>query len=51
MKEENKMLRNQIAQLRNEKPQSAEQQLERTMGDVQSLQRKVDLRKADNSKK
>lgn len=51
MKEENKTLRNQIAQIRNEKPQSTEKQLEKTMSDVQLLQRKYDLLKADNAKK
>uniref|UniRef100_A0A7S1ME71 ODAD1 central coiled coil region domain-containing protein n=1 Tax=Alexandrium catenella TaxID=2925 RepID=A0A7S1ME71_ALECA len=51
MKDENKTLRNQIAQLRNEKPQSTEKQLERTMSDVQLLQRKVDTLRAENTKK
>jgi len=51
MKDENKTLRTQIKTLRDEKPQSTEKQLERTMSDVQVLQRKVDLLKADNAKK
>uniref|UniRef100_A0A7S0AL36 ODAD1 central coiled coil region domain-containing protein n=1 Tax=Pyrodinium bahamense TaxID=73915 RepID=A0A7S0AL36_9DINO len=51
MKEENKTLRNSIAHLRNEKPQSTEKQLEKTMSDVQILQRKVDVLRAENTKK
>lgn len=51
MKEENKTLRENIAKLRNDKPQSTEKQLERTMSEVQGLQRKVDTLKADNAKK
>lgn len=51
MKEENKTLRNQIAQLRNEKPQSMEKQLETTMSEVQKLQRQYDSLKSENLKK
>mmetsp|Transcript_55754 Transcript_55754/g.129850 ORF Transcript_55754/g.129850 Transcript_55754/m.129850 type:complete len:533 (-) Transcript_55754:122-1720(-) len=51
MNEENKALRGQIAQLRNEKPQSTEKQLEKTMSEVQILQRKVDALKAENLKR
>mmetsp|Transcript_6282 Transcript_6282/g.15054 ORF Transcript_6282/g.15054 Transcript_6282/m.15054 type:complete len:536 (+) Transcript_6282:95-1702(+) len=51
MKEENKHLRTQIANLRNEKPQSTEKQLEEKMTEVQSLQRRFDLLKNENAKK
>mmetsp|Transcript_86202 Transcript_86202/g.192761 ORF Transcript_86202/g.192761 Transcript_86202/m.192761 type:complete len:533 (-) Transcript_86202:36-1634(-) len=51
MKDENKSLRNQISTLRNEKPESTEQQIEKTMSDVQMLQRKLDGLKAESSKK
>jgi len=51
MKEENKLLRQQIAQLRNEKPQSTEKQLENKMQEVQVLQRKYDTLKSENNKK
>jgi len=51
MKEENKILRSQIAQLRNEKPQSIDKQLDDKMNEVQTLQRKYDSLKADNGKK
>lgn len=51
MKEENKTLRGQIAQLRNEKPQSVDKQLEKTQSDVQAMLRKYDLLKAENAKK
>jgi len=51
LKEENKKLRAEIGNLREEKPQSVEQQLERTMSEVQALQRKYDSKKASNDKK
>jgi len=51
MKEENKMLRQQIAQLRNEKPQSVDKQLDEKMNEVQILQRRYDSIKAENNKK
>merc|ERR1711972_596791 len=51
MKEENKMLRQQIAQLRNEKPQSIEKQLDELMNKVQKKQREYDAIKAENNKK
>mmetsp|Transcript_123119 Transcript_123119/g.226850 ORF Transcript_123119/g.226850 Transcript_123119/m.226850 type:complete len:536 (-) Transcript_123119:145-1752(-) len=51
MKEENKMLRQQIAQLRNDKPVSTEKQLEDRMSEVQTKQRQYDALKADNTKK
>jgi hypothetical protein len=51
MKEENKMLRSNIANLRNEKPQSVDKQLEEKVNEVQTLQRRVDSLKADNSRK
>mmetsp|Transcript_7468 Transcript_7468/g.17091 ORF Transcript_7468/g.17091 Transcript_7468/m.17091 type:complete len:531 (-) Transcript_7468:271-1863(-) len=51
MKDENKILRNQIAQLRNEKPMSTEKTLEKSMSEVQVLQRKVDMIRAENTKK
>jgi len=51
MKEENKNLRSQISQLRNEKPQSTEKQLDEKMSEVQLLQRKFDMLKADTEKK
>jgi hypothetical protein len=51
MKEENKMLRQQIAQLRNEKPQSIDKMLEDKMNEVQTLQRRYDAIKAENIKK
>merc|ERR550534_2451836 len=51
MKEENKTLRNEIAKLRSEKPQSVEQQLERAMSELQGMQRKYDSVKASNDKK
>jgi hypothetical protein len=51
MKEESKMLRTQIATLRNEKPQSIDKQLEQKMNEVQTLQRRYDALKAENSKK
>jgi len=51
MKEENKMLRTQIATLRNEKPQSVDKQLDQKMNEVQTLQRRYDALKADNIKK
>merc|ERR1719437_2290 len=51
MKEENKKLRTSIADMRLEKPHSTEQQLEKTMSDVQALQRKYDTLRSDNTKK
>jgi len=51
MKEENKSLRKSIADLRDEKPQSIEKDLEDKMHEVQNLQRRYDLLKADNGKK
>merc|ERR1719359_1887445 len=48
MKEENKLLRAQIAQLRNEKPQSLDKQLEDKENEVMLLQRKCDAIKAAN---
>mmetsp|Transcript_86827 Transcript_86827/g.250823 ORF Transcript_86827/g.250823 Transcript_86827/m.250823 type:complete len:533 (+) Transcript_86827:104-1702(+) len=51
LKEENKNLRVEITKLREEKPQTVEQQLERTMSEVQGLQRKFDSKKAANDKK
>merc|ERR1719253_2227165 len=51
MKEENKNLRTSIANMRLEKPHSTEQQVEKTMAEVQSLQRKYDSIKSDNTKK
>mmetsp|Transcript_96821 Transcript_96821/g.172273 ORF Transcript_96821/g.172273 Transcript_96821/m.172273 type:complete len:528 (-) Transcript_96821:107-1690(-) len=51
MKEENKTLRSQIAQIRDEKPPSLAKDLEDTMGDVQNLQRRCDLLKNENKKK
>jgi len=51
MKEENKMLRTQIATLRNEKPQSVDKMLDQKMNEVQTLQRRYDALVADNTKK
>mmetsp|Transcript_28795 Transcript_28795/g.83322 ORF Transcript_28795/g.83322 Transcript_28795/m.83322 type:complete len:531 (+) Transcript_28795:99-1691(+) len=51
MKLENKALRAEIAKLHEEKPQTVEQQLERTMSEVQSLQRKLDSLRAANEKR
>ncbi|CAJ1344050.1 unnamed protein product [Effrenium voratum] len=51
MKDENKTLRNQIASLRDEKPQSLEKILEATMHEVQQMQRRYDLLKNENNKK
>mmetsp|Transcript_24512 Transcript_24512/g.54552 ORF Transcript_24512/g.54552 Transcript_24512/m.54552 type:complete len:532 (+) Transcript_24512:51-1646(+) len=51
MKEENKAIRSQIAQIRDEKPQSTEQQLAERMSEVQGLQRKLDQLRAENMKK
>jgi hypothetical protein len=51
MKEENKMLRGNIANLRNEKPKSVDKELEAKVGEVQTLQRKVDSLKAENNRK
>jgi len=51
MKEENKVLRQQIAQLRNEKPKSVDKELDDKMGEVQILQRKYDSIKAANISK
>jgi len=51
MKVENKLLREQIAQLRNEKPQSLDKQLDMKMSDVQTLQRQYDALHAENLKK
>jgi hypothetical protein len=51
MKEENKNLRANIASIRQEKPHSTEQQLEKTMSEVQTLQRKYDTLKAENIKR
>jgi len=51
MKEENKTLRNQIAEIRIEKPESLEKSLEKTMTEVQNLQRRIDLLKNENNKK
>merc|ERR1711879_1070241 len=48
---ENKILRQQIAQLRNEKPQSIDKQLDEKMNEVQTLQRRYDAIKAENNKK
>jgi len=51
MKEENKMLRGNIATLRNEKPKSVDKELEETMNQVMALQRKYDALKAENIRK
>jgi|Transcript_38477 chromosome segregation ATPase len=51
MKVENKLLREQIAQLRNEKPQSIDKQLDMKMSEVQKLQRQYDALHAENLKK
>jgi len=51
MKEENKLLRASIAQLRNEKPQSIDKQLDDKMNEVQRKQREYDALKAENLKK
>jgi len=51
MKDENKILRDQITKLRNEKPQSAEKQLEGVQHEVMGLQRKVDAVRAENAKR
>jgi len=51
MKEENKMLRQQIAQLRNEKPQSVDKLLDYTVNEVQNLQRRYDSVVCENIKK
>merc|ERR1719265_949387 len=51
MRDENKELREQIRQLRNDKSESAERQVSGKLGVVQKLQRDVDLLVADNRKK
>jgi len=51
MKEENKLLRQQISQLRNEKPQSLDKELDNKMTDVQNLTRRYDTLKAENDRK
>eukprot|EP00928_Gymnodinium_smaydae_P036965 TRINITY_DN25742_c0_g1_i2.p1 TRINITY_DN25742_c0_g1~~TRINITY_DN25742_c0_g1_i2.p1 ORF type:complete len:558 (-),score=158.84 TRINITY_DN25742_c0_g1_i2:497-2074(-) len=51
MKEENKVLRGQISNLRNEKPQSLEKQLEINMSEVQALARRFDALKHESDKK
>mmetsp|Transcript_65087 Transcript_65087/g.142710 ORF Transcript_65087/g.142710 Transcript_65087/m.142710 type:complete len:154 (-) Transcript_65087:1259-1720(-) len=51
MKDENKMLRNQIAQLRDEKPQSLEKVLDSTSNEVQQMQRRFDMIKNENNKR
>mmetsp|Transcript_43717 Transcript_43717/g.102068 ORF Transcript_43717/g.102068 Transcript_43717/m.102068 type:complete len:534 (-) Transcript_43717:91-1692(-) len=51
MKDENKTLRNQIATLRDEKPQSLEKILEQTCHEVQQMQRRFDLLKNENNKR
>eukprot|EP00928_Gymnodinium_smaydae_P036964 TRINITY_DN25742_c0_g1_i1.p1 TRINITY_DN25742_c0_g1~~TRINITY_DN25742_c0_g1_i1.p1 ORF type:complete len:525 (-),score=196.63 TRINITY_DN25742_c0_g1_i1:788-2362(-) len=48
MKEENKVLRNQISDLRNEKPQSLEKQLNEAMTEVSALSRRFDALKHDS---
>lgn len=51
MKDENKVLRNQIAQLRDEKPQSLEKVLDSTSNEVQQMQRRFDMIKNENNKR
>eukprot|EP00933_Yihiella_yeosuensis_P060993 TRINITY_DN63809_c0_g1_i1.p1 TRINITY_DN63809_c0_g1~~TRINITY_DN63809_c0_g1_i1.p1 ORF type:complete len:574 (-),score=196.11 TRINITY_DN63809_c0_g1_i1:289-1899(-) len=51
MKEENKTLRQQIAGIRNEKPQSTDKVLDSTQSEVQQLQRRVDILKNENNKR
>lgn len=51
LKEENRSLRTQIGKLREEKPQTAEDKLERAMSAVQALQRRYDTLKALCGKK
>eukprot|EP00812_Abedinium_dasypus_P010120 NODE_375_length_1619_cov_268.083760.p1 GENE.NODE_375_length_1619_cov_268.083760~~NODE_375_length_1619_cov_268.083760.p1 ORF type:complete len:366 (-),score=109.48 NODE_375_length_1619_cov_268.083760:505-1548(-) len=51
MKAENKDLRQQIAELRNPKPLSAEKQLEDAMAEVHASQRRVDMLRAGSTKR
>merc|ERR1740139_573992 len=51
MRLENDNMKKEIGNLRKEKPQTVEQQLEKTMSEVQGLQRKYDTLKAENAKK
>merc|ERR1719162_1662858 len=51
MRLENDNMKKEIAKSRGEKPQTAEQQLEKTMSEVQGMQRKFDTLKAENAKK
>lgn len=51
MKGENKLLREQIAQLRTDKPQPIDKMLDEKMADVQKLQRRFDAMHAENVKK
>jgi len=51
MKEENKVLRNQIATLRDEKPQSLEKVLDSTSNEVQQMQRRFDMMRNENNKR
>jgi len=51
MKDENKVLRTDISKMRNEKIVSVDQQLEDKVSEVQTLSRKYDMLKAENSVK
>jgi len=51
MKEENKVLRNQIATLREERPQSLEKVLDSTSNEVQQMQRRFDMMRNENNKR
>jgi len=51
MKEENKILRGEIAKLRNEKPTSVEAQIQERMSEIQQLSRKYDTLRNENGKK
>jgi len=51
MRLENDNMKKEIAKLRGEKPVTTEQQLEKSMSEVQGLQRKLDGIRADNKKK
>lgn len=51
LKAENKVLRKKIADTRNMKPVSMEKQLQDAVSEVQASQRKLDLLKAENSKR
>merc|ERR1719517_103566 len=50
MRMENENMKKEIAKLRGEKPQTTEQQLEKSMSEVQGLQRKLDSMRAENKK-